>query len=314
MAAFLLRRLGMLILTLVAAGVVIFLVLDILPGDPASVMLGLNATPEALHAIRAELGLDQPILVRFFGWFFGFFRGELGLSHAYRVPVAGLIAERLPLTLPLAALALMIAASLGISLGAFAATRAKAGQDSLIMGMTQVGLAIPNFWLGILLVLAFAITWPLLPAGGFPGWQNGLWPGLKALVLPAIALGLPQAAVIARITRSSVLETLREDYVRTARAKGLSRAEVLRRHVLRNAAVPILTLLGLQASVLVAGTIIVEAVFALPGLGRLLFQAIGGHDLMLIRSLVMLFIAMVMVINALVDIAVAYVDPRARAW
>lgn len=310
MAVFLLRRCLALAATLFVAALLIFAALEVLPGDPAAVMLGVSATPEAVAAIRAELGLDAPAISRFFGWIIGFAGGDLGISYAYRVPIFGLIAERLLVTLPLASLALALAAAIGIFLGALAAARARSGLDAAIMALSQIGLAIPNFWFGILLVLLFSLTLGWAPAGGFPGWSAGVGPALSALILPAFALALPQAAVIARITRSSVLEVLGEDYVRTARAKGLSRGEVLRRHVLRNAMVPVLTILGLQFSFLIAGTIVVENVFSLPGLGRLLFQAIGGHDLIVIKSLVMLFAGMVIIINALVDIAYGLVDPR----
>lgn len=312
MLVFLARRLASLIATLAIAAVLIFAVLEILPGDPAAVMMGLNATPDSIAAIRTELGLDQPVLVRFTRWMTGFFSGDLGTSYAYRVPVAGLIVDRLAITVPLALMAISLAALIGISVGALAASRANTRVDSLIMAGAQIGLAVPNFWFGILLVLLFSITLGLMPAGGFPGWSGGVGEAMRHLILPAIALALPQAAVISRITRSAVLEALSEDYIRTARAKGLSAGQTLRRHALRNAMVPVLTILGLQFSYLIAGTIILENVFALPGLGRLLFQAIGGHDLIIIKSLVMLFAAMVIVINAAVDLAYGLVDPRLR--
>jgi peptide/nickel transport system permease protein len=310
MARFLLRRLASLVATLAVAAVIIFTVLEILPGDPAAVMLGVSATPENVAVVRKELGLDRPVIERFVGWVAGFVTGDLGTSYAYRVPVAGLVAERLTVTLPLALLALSLSASLGITLGALAASRANTLVDSAIMGFSQLGLAIPNFWFGILLVLLFSVSLGLMPSGGFPGWSAGLGPAITALIMPAIALALPQSAVLARITRSAVLEALGEDYVRTARAKGLSKSQTLRRHVLRNAMVPVLTIMGLQFSFLIAGTIIVENVFSLPGLGRLMFQAIGGHDLITIKSLVMLFAAFVILINAAIDIAYGLVDPR----
>jgi peptide/nickel transport system permease protein len=289
----------------------VFAVLEILPGDPAATMLGVSATPETIAALRSELGLDRPVLTRFWSWVSGFFTGDLGISYAYRVPVGGLIAERMAVTLPLAFLSLALAAMIGITLGVLAASKANTPVDAAVMGLAQLGLAVPNFWFGILFVLLFSITLGWFPSGGFPGWSVGLG-ALKALVLPAFALALPQAAVLARLTRSSMLETLGDDYIRTARAKGLTRGQTLRRHALRNALIPVMTMLGLQFSYLVAGTIILENVFALPGLGRLLVQAIGGHDLILIKSLVVLFVGAVVSINALVDIAYGFADPRLR--
>ncbi|PPD16688.1 MAG: peptide ABC transporter [Methylobacterium sp.] len=312
MIAFLARRLVTLLTTLAVAALVIFGVTEVLPGDPAAVMLGLTATPETVAALRAELGLDAPMLVRFLAWIGGFFTGNLGVSYAYRVPVAGLIAERLQVTAPLALLASLFASSIGITLGALAASRANSAVDSLLMAGAQVGLAIPNFWFGILMVLVFAIGLGWFPAGGFPGWESGLLDGLQALFLPALALALPQAAVLARLTRTAVLEALGEDFVRTARAKGLTAAQTLRRHVLRNAMVPVVTMMALQFSFLVTGTIIIENVFALPGLGRLIFQSVGGHDLVTVKSLVMIYVGCVMVVNAIVDMTYGLIDPRLR--
>lgn len=312
MLRFALVRLVTLAFALVAAAFVIFLLLEVLPGDPASVMLGVSATPETLAALRAELGLDRPAVLRFLGWFGGIFTGDLGVSYAYRVPVSGLIAERIGVTLPLAGLAVALATLIGVSIGVAAAARANSRLDALLMGVAQLGLAIPNFWFGILFVLAFSIGLGWFPSGGFPGWSAGL-AALQALVLPAFALALPLAAVLARITRSAVLEALGEDYILTARAKGLTRGETLVRHALRNALIPVITIIGLQFSFLLTGAIVVESVFALPGLGRLLVQAIGGHDLILLRSLVLFFAGAAMLVAALVDIAYGLADPRLRA-
>lgn len=220
MTAYLLRRLASFTATLLGAALVIFLVLEILPGDPAAVTLGLNAAPEALAALRAEMGLDRPAPARFLAWIGGLLSGDLGLSYTYRVPVAQLIGERMVVTLPLAAMAILLASAIGIPLGAVAAANHNRAGDAAVMVFAQAGLAIPNFWFGLLLVLAFAIGLGWLPAGGFPGWGAGIVPAFKALLLPAVALALPQAAILARVTRSAMLETLQEDYVRTARAKG----------------------------------------------------------------------------------------------
>ena len=312
MGRFILRRLAGLVLTMLAAAILIFLLLEVLPGDPAATMLGVSATPETVAALRVELGLDRPALARFLSWIAGLFTGDLGISYTYRVPVSGLIAERIAVTLPLAAMALVLAAAIGVTLGTFAASRASGPMDAAIMALSQLGLAIPNFWFGILFVLLFSVTLGWFPSGGFPGWQADPANAFRALVLPAFALALPQSAVLARMTRTSMLETLGEDFIRTARAKGLNRAQVLRRHALRNALIPVITILGLQFSFLLAGTIIVENVFALPGLGRLLVQAVGGHDLILIKSLVLLFVGMVIVVSTVVDLAYGLIDPRLR--
>ncbi|MGL5447996.1 MAG: ABC transporter permease [Rhabdaerophilum sp.] len=312
MIGFIIRRVLTLVATLIVAAIIIFTVTEILPGDPAAVMLGVTATPETIAALRTDLGLDAPPIRRFLSWVAGFVTGDLGMSYAYRVPVAGLIGERLAVTLPLALMAMALAAFLGIALGAIAASRANGLVDAGIMAGAQIGLAVPNFWFGILLVLLFSITLGWFPAGGFPGWQAGILKGFEALLLPALALALPQGAVLARITRTAVLEALSEDFVRTARAKGLTQGQTLRRHVLRNAMVPIFTLLAMQFSFLIAGTIVIENVFALPGLGRLMFQAIGEHDIITVKSLVMVFASAVILINAIVDLTYGLIDPRLR--
>lgn len=312
MLIFILRRVAALIATLLATAAIIFIVLEILPGDPAAVMMGVNATPENIAAIRAEYGLDRPALERFFTWIGGLLTGDLGQSYTYRVPIAGLIGERAQVTLPLAAMAVTISAGIGVPLGAVAAARANTRFDSIIMGVSQLGLAVPSFWFGILLVLLFAVTLGWFPAGGFPGWGAGFWPAFKTLILPSIALALPQSAILARLTRSAVLEALQEDFVRTARAKGLTWRATLRKHVLRNALVPVVTILGLQFSVLVAGAIIIENVFSLPGLGRLMFQSISQHDIIVVKDLVVLFAALVVFMNFLVDVAYGIIDPRLR--
>jgi peptide/nickel transport system permease protein len=309
---YILRRLVALGLTLLAAALVIFVVLEILPGDPAAVTLGLNAAPEALAALRTEMGLDKPAVLRFFIWLGGLVTGDLGQSYTYRVPVLQLITERMAVTLPLALMAIALATAIGIPLGMLAASRHGRLADAGVMAFAQAGLAIPNFWFGLLLVLVFAVGLGWLPAGGFPGWQAGIGVSLKALLMPALALALPQAAIIARVTRSSMLDTLQEDFVRTARAKGLSEGTTMRRHALRNALIPVVTILGLQFSVLIAGAIIIENVFALPGLGRLVFQAIAQHDLIVVKDLVMLFAGLAILINFAVELLYGLIDPRLR--
>lgn len=311
MPSFILGRVTSLVLSLIAASIVIFLVLEVVPGDPAQFMLGLNATPEAAATLRTALGLDGPLLERYFTWIFGLLHGDFGISYTYKVPVSGLIADRIWISLPLAVYALALSTLIAFPVGILAAVRRNSAADVGIMGATQVGLALPNFWFAMLLVLFFSITLRWFSAGGFPGWQDPLM-ALKALTLPAIALALPQASILARVMRSSLLDTLGEDYIRSARAKGLSRGQTLWRHALRNALIPVLTIIGLQFSFLLAGAIIIENVFFLPGLGRLVFQGITSRDLIVVKSVVMLLVFAVILVTFLVDITYALVDPRLR--
>ncbi|MGO4664822.1 ABC transporter permease [Bosea sp. 2RAB26] len=312
MLSFLARRCVALVATLLGAALVIFIALEVLPGDPAAVTLGLNAAPEALAALRLEMGLDKPAPVRFLAWISGLLTGDLGLSYTYRVPVAQLIGERMAVTLPLALAAIMLATSIGVPLGLLAAANHNRPTDAAVMVFAQLGLAVPNFWFGLLLVLLFAIGLGWFPAGGFPGWQAGPAAAVKALLLPAFALALPQAAILARVTRSSMLDTLQEDFVRTARAKGLAEPVTVVRHALRNALIPVVTIMGLQFSVLIAGAIIIENVFALPGLGRLVFQSITQHDLIVVKDLVMLFAGLAILVNFAVELVYGLIDPRLR--
>jgi peptide/nickel transport system permease protein len=312
MLRYALGRLLGLSLTLFLASVAVFTVVEVIPGDPAQIMLGMEATPEARATLRAELGLDRGPVARYLSWAGGLLRGDLGVSYTYRVPVADLVAERLAVSVPMAAYALILALALGLTAGARAAARRGGPVDLLITGLTQIGIAIPNFWFGMLLVLLFAITLRMFPAGGFAGWQDGPGPALHSLTLPAIALALPQAAILARVMRASLIEVMERDFIRTARAKGLSRGQALRRHGLRNALGPVLTILGLQAAFLLAGAIIIENVFALPGLGRLLFQQLAARDLVVVESVVMLLVFAVVLISWCVDIAYAVADPRLR--
>ncbi|PRD58082.1 ABC transporter permease [Phyllobacterium myrsinacearum] len=300
------------ILTLLAASIVVFIVLEIVPGDPARLMLGMNATEDAVRALQQQMGLDQPLLVRYFSWIGGLLTGDFGKSYTYSVPVLNLISERVAVSLPLALISLFLSTIIAIPVGLFSASRRGTMADSGTMAIAQVGVAIPNFWFALLLVYVFAVSLRLVPAGGFPGWNAGIWAGFKSLILPSIALGLPQAAILARVTRSALLDVLGEDYIRTARAKGLTRRKVLYRHALRNALIPVLTILGLQFAFLLAGTIIIENVFYLPGLGRLVFQAITQRDLIVVEGVVMLLVATVILVNLLVDLSYALVDPRLR--
>ncbi len=313
MVGYALQRLLVLVATLAIASFVVFGVIEILPGNAAETILGTSATPETVAALAHKLGLDQPFAARYWAWATGALRGDLGLSYAYNSPIAPLIAERLAVSAPLALMAMAIAAALALIGGVYAAGRRGKIGDAAVMAASQIGLAIPNFWLAILLVLVFAVHWRIAPSGGFPGWDAGIGRALAALALPAIALGLVQAAVLTRVTRSALLEALNEDFIRTARAKGLSRSATLWRHALPNAMTPILTIMGLQFANLLAGAIVVENVFVLPGLGRLIVQSIGNRDALVVEDCVMLLAAFVIALNFLVDLACAAIDPRLRS-
>ncbi len=305
-------RLVSLSLSLMAASMVIFAVVEVIPGDPASYMLGLNAQADTVAALREQLGLEGSLITRYLGWVTGMLQGDFGTSYTYRVPVSELILARIWISLPLTLYALALSTIIAFPVGMIAAARRGKATDTGIMAATQLGVAVPNFWFAMFMVVIFAIKLRWFSAGGFPGWDVGFWLSIKSLTLPAIALALPQASILARIMRSSILDTLDQDYIRTARAKGLTRRQAITRHALRNAMIPVLTIIGMQFSFLLAGAIIIENVFFLPGLGRLIFQGITQRDLIVVESVVMLLVFAVILVTFLVDLAYAAVDPRLR--
>jgi len=298
--------------TVLAASAVIFILIQIVPGDPAAYMMGMNASPASVNALREQMGLDAPAIQRYFSWVGGLVQGEFGTSYTYRMPVGTLIAERLVVSAPLALMAMLLSLLIAFPVGVMAASRRGSLLDTVLNAGMQIGIALPNFWIALLLILVFATGLQWFSGGGFVGWEAGMLPALKDLLLPAIALAAPQAAIIARVLRTSLLETMNEDYVRTARAKGLSQQQAMWRHALRNALVPVLTIIGLQFPFLLAGGIIIENVFSLPGLGRLLFQAITQRDLIVVQSVVVVLVFAVVMVTFLVDLAYAAVDPRLR--
>jgi len=312
MILFLTRRLIGFLVTLVIAAAAVFFLLDRLPGDPAQFILGINASPDAVAALRTQLGLDLPIWQRFGDWLLAMFRGDFGISYTQSAPVAALIGERLWVTLPLAAVAMVLSIVIGLPVGILAARRRGSWLDTGLMLLAQMGIAIPNFWFGMLLVLLFSITLRWLPPGGFTPWQEDFWAALRAMILPSLALALPQAAILARVMRTALVDVQSSDFIRTARAKGMTLGEAVWRHGVRNALLPILTILGLQFAFLISGTIIVENVFYLPGLGRLIFTAISERDLILVRGAVIILIAAVTASMFIVDVLYAVVDPRLR--
>ena len=312
MTYFLFRRTLGFVLTLLAVSVVVFAVMNVLPGDPALTILGMDASDDALAALREQLGLNEPLLTRYLSWVWNALQGDFGLSHSFRVPVAELISERLPMTISLALAGMLVTLVLALSLGIAAAAKHRRAGDWGVMFLSQLGIAVPAFWLSILLVMLFAVKLRWLPPGGFAGWSDPV-AAIRSLILPTVALALVQSAVLARVTRSSALEVMRQDFVRTARASGLSQRRVLWRHVLPNALVPIVTIVGMQFAALVTGTIVIENVFYLPGLGRLIFQSIANRDLPTVQALVMLFAAIVVTANFVVDLLYVVIDPRLKA-
>jgi peptide/nickel transport system substrate-binding protein len=312
-SAYLVQRVAVLLATLLAATAVVFVIVQVVPGDPVRYMMGLQADPDTVAALRHQLGLDAAPWHRYLSWIGGLLHADFGISYTYRIPVGALVAERLQVSAPLAIYALLLSTVLAFCVGLFAAARRGRAGDTIVSGMTQLGLAVPNFWLGMLLVLFFAVELHWVSAGGFPGWEAGFWSAMKALTLPAIALSMPQAAILARVLRGALIDTLQEDYIRTARAKGAGGRALLWRHALPNALVPVLTILGMQFSFLLAGGVIIENVFFLPGLGRLVFQAIVQRDLIVVQSVVLILVFAVVSVTFLVDLAYVLVNPQLRA-
>ncbi len=312
MRRYVLRRVAAFVATLFFLSALVFVVVRVLPGDPATLILGVESNPETLARLRHAMGLDRPLALQYIDWLARAARGDLGTSIQYDLPVGRLILSRLPVTLPLALMAAALMVTIALPLGVYAATHHRRAGDYLAMLVSQLGIAVPAFWSGLLLILLFSVRLGWLRSGGFDGWSAGPWTGLKALLLPAIALGAFQAAVLVRATRSAVLEILREDYVRTARAKGLAEIRVIRRHALRNAMIPIVTVMGIQLGQLVAGAIVLESVFALPGLGRLALGAISARDLPVVQGVTLFVAASIVFINFAVDLAYAALDPRIR--
>jgi peptide/nickel transport system permease protein len=310
---FLITRLASLVATLVAVSLAIFVILEVLPGDPAAIMLGTSAREDTLAALRHELGLDRPAPERYVLWVGGILRGDLGTSLTYSTPVSALVAERLKVTLPLSLLAILMSTALALPLGVVAAAKRDGPIDRAVLVFSQLGVAVPNFWIGLVFILVFSTGLGWFPAGGFPGWSGGALAGLNALLLPALALALPQAAVLTRVTRSAALEVAGADFVRTARAKGVTRRGALWRHVVPNALIPVTTILGLQLSFFFGGAILVENVFNLPGLGRLAYQALAQRDLVVIKDVVLIFSGLVIVVNFIVDLGYLILDPRLRS-
>jgi peptide/nickel transport system permease protein len=306
-------RAAWLVASLVLASALVFTVVSILPGDVAAVMLGTSATPEALDTLRHQLGLDQPGWMRYLQWVGGLVHGDFGTSQLSHSDVGPLILQKVAVSGPLAIASAAIALTLAIPLGVFAGVQYRSVAGAVVSAVSLVGIAVPAFWAGLLLATVFAIQLKLLPAGGFVDWSADPLGAARSLILPSLALGFVQGAVLTRYVRSAIVEVQREDFIRTARAKGLTRWQALRRHGFRYAAIPVVTILGIQLTSLLVGAIVIENVFVLPGLGRLLFQSVGNRDLIVVQDLVMLLTAVVLVVNFLVDLTYRFLDPRIRS-
>jgi peptide/nickel transport system permease protein len=310
--AYVIRRLIATVVVMAVVALVVFLLLYLTPGDPAAILAGDAATNEDIRRIREKLGLDEPFLVRFGGWLWALAHGDLGTSIFTNLPVTHLIAQRIEPTLALTTCTLIVAVFVAVPLGVIAAARAGTWVDRLVMGFSVLGFSLPVFVLAYILILVFSIHLDWLPVQGYRSIQEGLWPWLRHLILPSIALGTVYIALIARITRASMLDVLAQDYIRTAQAKGLAPPGVLVGHALKNAAVPIMTIIGIGIALLIGGAIVTETVFAIPGIGRLTVDAILRRDYPIIQGVILMFSAAYVLINLAIDLSYMLFDPRIR--
>lgn len=307
-----LRRLAILLVSVLVASIVVFLFMAVLPGDPAQVALGVNATPELLAKTRAEFGVDRPLVTQYFDWIGGVLRGDFGRSYVTRDTIGPQLLDRLGVTLWLVGAGMLVALVIAIPAGTFAAVRHRKPSGAGVSGLSQIGVAIPAFLAGIILVQIFAVQLRWLPSGGWTPPDQDFGEFARGLVLPALSLGLVQGAVLTRYVRSAVLDTLGQDYLRTARSKGLRPGQALVRHGLRNASVPVVTVLGLQLATLLIGAVVVERVFVLPGLGSMLLDAVSARDLLTVQGIVLVLVVGVLLVNFVVDVLYTVLDPRLR--
>lgn len=310
MGAYILKRLIQLIPTMLIPAVIVFILVFFSPGDPASLMLGSDATVEQVEELRTQMGYDQPVMVQMGKWFANLVKGDMGDSIFLNQPVTKAIGEHLGVTMALTIFAMIIATALGVTLGVCSAVNRGRAIDQIAMIFSVFGVSIPEFWLALNMILIFAVYRQIFPIGGYVPFTENPLQSIRCLVLPALSLGLTQAAFIARMVRSSVLEILDQEYVRTASAKGLNSRKVVLKHVLKNAMVPIVTVVGMTFSVLLGGAIAIEMVFNLPGIGRLLMNAVLRRDYPLIQGIVLFIAAAYIVINLIVDLIYVYIDPR----
>jgi peptide/nickel transport system permease protein len=307
-----LRRIGVFVVTVVLASIAVFTVIAVLPGDPAQIYAGTQATPNQVENLRKEYGLDASIPVRYGRWVSDLVRGDLGKTFISKRSIASEIGTRLDVTLPLVALSMLIALAIALPFGVLSAIGHRRATGAIISTISQLGIAVPAFWAGLMLISLVAVRWQLLPGGGFTQWGESVWGATRSLILPALSLAIVVAAVLTRYVRSAVLDVLREDYIRTARAKGLTLRQALVRHGLRNASLPVVTLLGLQLAALLVGAVVIENVFTLPGLGKLLLDNINNREIILIQDLVMFLTVVTLAVNLVVDLLQLVIDPRLR--
>jgi peptide/nickel transport system permease protein len=306
------RRLLSMLPVMCIVAICVFLLLHLAPGDPAAIIAGENVSPENIARIRAQLGLDQPVWKQFLVWVWSLLHGDLGTSMFWGDTVTSLIGERAEPTISLAFTTLCVAVFLAIAMGVLAAARAGSLIDRLVMGFAVLGFSLPVFVVGYVLIFVFAINLRWLPVQGYTPISEGILPWLRNLALPSIALGMAYVALIARITRTTMLDVLAEDYMRTAKAKGVATRPMLFRHALKNAAVPIATIVGNGVALLIGGVVITETVFNIPGIGRLVVDAIARRDYPIIQGVIMVFSGMYVFVNLLVDVSYSFFDPRVR--
>jgi peptide/nickel transport system permease protein len=312
MILYIFRRLGATLIVMAVVALVVFSLLFLTPGDPAAIIAGDIATDDDIHRIRAKLGLDEPFLVQFGGWIWRLLHGDLGTSIFTNLPVTTLIGQRVQPTVSLTLCTLVVAVLIAVPLGVIAAARAGSWVDRFVMGFSVLGFSVPVFVLAYVLIIVFSVELEWLPVQGYRALSEGLWPWLSHLILPSIALGTVYMALIARITRATMLDVLSQDYIRTANAKGLAPRAVLIGHALKNAGVPIITVIGIGIALLISGAIVTETVFAIPGIGRLTVDAILRRDYPIIQGVILLFSAVYVLINLLVDLSYRLFDPRIR--
>jgi len=309
---FLARRLLLLVPTLVLASILIFAIIALAPGDPARMMLGPQATPEEVALERQRMGLDKPLPVRYAVWLSDVAQLNLGRSQSNNRPVASLVADAFPNTLKLALLSLLVAIGLGFPLGIAAAVNANRRLDALIVAFSSLGLAVPGFWLGLLLIIFFSVQLQWLPASGIGNANQPFYQNIQYLILPVTTIAVSNMAVFSRYVRSATIDILSADYVRTARAKGLAEYAVIVRHTLRNAMIPVITIVGIQFGRLLGGAVITESVFSYPGIGRLVINSIANRDYPVVQATLMLVVLIFLLTNIVVDISYAYLDPRVK--
>ena len=312
MSRYILKRLLSAIPVLLLVSIAAFVLIQLVPGDAAAIIAGPDASNDEVEFVRRQLGLDRPWPLRLQDWIFGLAQGDLGYSYILNRPVTEAILERLPVTLSLAGLSIIFATVLGVALGVLAAVFHRSWIDALAMTVALFGVSVPNFWFGLIAILIFAVGLGWFPPGGYVSPTESFTGWLSAMALPALTLGTASMGQISRFSRSVMLEQLGQDYVRTARAKGLPRRATLWRHVLRNALIPVVTIMGLMFANAMAGTIVIENVFTLPGVGRLIFDAISNRDLEVVKNVVLMLAGLVVIVNFIVDLLYAVIDPRIR--